>query len=120
MVPVIHPHTDKPVLPILGKVFSHGYLVSGFFPAGVAFLIFARVLLDPNIAVPNNVLTETFADSLCSYEAEIVENALKVSLDDSNFHPQMNVLGLLSRYGCREVPLPKNLRRILNLASIVS
>ena len=41
LIPVLHPSVDMSVLPSLGTVLSHGYLVCGFMPTRIAFPVLA-------------------------------------------------------------------------------
>ena len=113
--PVVHPHTDMALLPTMGKILSHGYLVSGFLPVRIAFPVLAGILLGQNAQIPNRILVETFADSLCSFEASIIRNCLHFPASVTCFpgETENSLIAVLSRYGCREIPTPQTLERVL-------
>ena len=62
------------VIPQVGTVLSHGYLVCGFLR--VVFPALAYILLGTEVEVPADIHVETLADSLCSTEASVIKNAL--------------------------------------------
>ena len=64
------------VIPQVGTVLSHGYLVCGFLPTRVVFPALAYILLGTEVEVPADIHVETLADSLCSTEASVIKNAL--------------------------------------------
>lgn len=115
MLSVVHAHTDLSAFPNLGWILSHGYLVSGFLPVRVAFSVIAGILLS-NIAgkVPDKVLIEIFAESVCAHDAVIIKADLEV-LETSHFPSQLqhDLIGVLRQYGCRENHSPDNLKRLL-------
>lgn len=117
VTPAVHPHMDLSVLPTVGKILSHGYLVSGFLPVRIAFPTLACILLGPNCEVPPQILIDAFADSLCTFEVRIIKDALQqASLAGvSSFSDEMKtaLINLLSRYGCREIPTSQSLKRQL-------
>lgn len=45
LLPVLHPHLNMSMLPHMGLILSHGYLLSGVFPTQIAFPALAYVLL---------------------------------------------------------------------------
>ena len=48
-MPTLHPHVDMSVLPQMGTVLSHGYLVCGFLPTRVVFPALAYILLGTEV-----------------------------------------------------------------------
>ncbi len=115
MTPVIHPHTDMTCLPTLGRILSHGYLVSGFLPIRIAFPVLASILLGQSTEVPKGILLDAFADSLCTFEAKVIRDALQFPASASRFpeETESSLISVLSRYSCREVPTPQSLKRLL-------
>ena len=45
LTPVLHPQMDLAVLPILGRIFCHGYIRSGFLPIKITFPTLVSLLL---------------------------------------------------------------------------
>ena len=76
LTPVMHVTINMAAIPLLGQVFSHGFLVSGYLPVRVAFPSMARILLGPMVEIPSQILVETFTESLCSFEATTIKKAL--------------------------------------------
>ena len=117
VTPAVHSHVDLSVLPTVGKILSHGYFVSGFFPVCIAFLTLACILLGPNCEVPPRILIDAFADSLCTFEVRIINDALQhASLAGvASFSDEMKIalINLPSRYGCREIPTSQFLKQKL-------
>lgn len=110
MVPVV---TDMSALPLLGTIISHGYLVSGFLPVRIAFPVLAGILLGANVDIPDHVLLDTWNEYLCTYEAALIKDALVINSPCFPKSMQHSLIGVLSRCGCREIPTPQTLRRIL-------
>ena len=79
LTPNLHATTDMSVLCLLGRIISHGFLVSGYMPIRVAFPCMAGVLLGPMMDFSSSILIEAFSESLCSYEAGIIKQALEAS-----------------------------------------
>ena len=102
LTPNLHASTDMSVLPLLGRIISHGFLVSGYMPIRVAFPCMAGVLLGPMTDFSSSVLIEAFSERLCSYEADIIKEALETSTFSTNL--QTKVVTILSRYGSRVCP----------------
>ena len=94
------PHVDMSVLPHVGTVLFHGYLVCGFLPTRVVFPALAYILLGTEVEVPADIFVETIADSLCSTEASVIKNAL-MSTGTICEVLKASLISILSRYGCR-------------------
>ena len=111
LVPSVHPNMDVSLMPTLGLVLSHGYLVSGFMPTRIAFPALASVLLDSPISFPTSMLIEAFAESLSVFEAGEIKKAL--ATDSSSFSKAQNtIMSILSRFGCRVCPTPQNIESV--------
>jgi len=98
----LHATTDMSVLPLLGQIISHGFLVSGYMPIRVAFPCMAGVLLGLMTDFSSSVLIEAFSESLCSYEAGIIKEVLETSTCSTDL--QTKIVTILSRYGSRVCP----------------
>ena len=117
LTPVVHPQTNMSVLPLLGKILSHGYLACGFLPLRIAFPALAGMLLGPTITTPPSILVSSFIDSLSTYEATLLKDGLAVKGERFSDRLQSKIIGVMSRFGARELPTPKNLKQqILQLA----
>lgn len=114
LTPVLHPHVDMSALPLVGAVLSHGYLICGFLPTRITFTSLACILLGPTTEVPSAIQVETFADSLCSFEACIVKEALASTSIAFSGELTTNLISILSRYGCRVCPTPQNIQSQLS------
>ena len=118
LIPAVHHQVEMEKFPLLGTVISHGYIACGFLPAKIAFPILAAVLLGAATKVSDKIIVESFIDFLVTYDGEILKEAFIAC----NAHPgnqqfnselQGKLVNLMSRFGCREVPKPENLRRLV-------
>ncbi len=83
MTPVIHPQVDMKVLPIIGRILSHGYIASGFLPVRIAFPTLACLLLGPTVSISDGILLDTFPDCLSAHEAKVIREAFNWLLGQS-------------------------------------
>ena len=61
VTPLVHAHTDMNSLPMMGKILSHGYLVSGFLPVRIALPCLVLMLLgSTDETIKEKVLVEAF------------------------------------------------------------
>ena len=111
LVPTVHPNVDMSLLPKLGLILSHGYLVCGFLPTRIAFPALVSIL-NPPVTFPTSMLVPAFADSLSVFEAATVREAL--AANSTTFSDIQNniLMTIFSRYGCREYPTPKNIHSL--------
>ena len=114
LTPVIHPQVDMALFPVIGRIISHGYLTCSFLPVRVAFPTLACMLLGPNTVIPEDILVSSFPDCLSEYEANVVRQALTCNTPHS-FTTQLKskLVGVLSRFGCREVPTYQKVREVM-------
>lgn len=118
LVPAVHPNTNLAVLPILGTIISHGFMVSGFLPIRVAFPVLAAVLCGTDVKLPDVILVESFVDYLSSYESSILREAVHFAQQQQQqqaFSKQMvtELISILSRLGCTEIPNPANIKLLI-------
>ena len=109
LTPVLHPHVDMSVLPQVGAVLSHGYLACGFLPTRITFPALACILLGPTIEVPSEIQVEAFADSLSSFEASVIKEALDSTNSAYSEEMKTSLISILSRFGCRVCPTPQTM-----------
>lgn len=69
------------LMPVLGRIISHGYLATGFLPLRITFPSLVNILLGPTVTIPDNLFMEAFKDSISCYEASILKEALLVRSD---------------------------------------
>ena len=116
VTPAIHPGTDVAALKTMGCVISHAYLVSGILPVKVAFPCLAQVLLPKDdLVIPDDVYMKTFFDSLSVHDQEVFKVAydeIKENRESFSADVKSSLKVILSLYGCRELPKPKNLQRL--------
>ena len=116
LVPAVHPNTKLSTFPILGTVISHGFLVSGFIPVRIAFPVLAHVFFGTDVVIPDAILLESFIDYLSSHDSSVVREAVLLSCQkEVSFSSDMQtqLINLLSHLGCREIPTPINIKRLL-------
>ena len=113
LCPAVHPHIPMSKLPTVGAIISHSYLTTGYLPIRIAFPCLAAILLGPSEDIPEKIFIESFINSLSVHEAGIFKEAFAIC--EKQFPPALHcdVLGVLSRYGCRDVPNPSNLKKII-------
>lgn len=111
LTPLIHPQTDTTVFPVLGRILSHGYLVTGFLPIRIALPTLICMLLGPGRLIPSDIVEGAFLDYLCCVERETIKEAFGHQVFTHEM--QSMLLNTLSRYGCRQVPTPSNLQQLL-------
>ena len=76
---MVHPQTDMSVLPILGRILSHGYLVAEFLPLRIALPTLTAMLLGPSTPIATNVVLESFLDFISNVERTTFKRALLLS-----------------------------------------
>jgi len=119
LIPTVHPNTDVSVLPKLGVILSHGYLVCGFMPTRITFPSVACILLDTSITIPTKILVEALAESLSVHEAVTLKQALTMSSTSFSNAEKNTLITIFSRYGCRTCPTPENIQSLTeNMARV--
>ena len=112
LIPMVHPHIDMMIYPVLGHILSHGYLVSGHLPVRIALPTLINMIMGP-IKVTPQVLLDGFLDYISSTERGIFKDALKCQSDKFPSAMQGGLLDTLSKFGCRQLPTPSNLMSII-------
>lgn len=114
LTPMIHPQTDMTLLPIIGRVLSHGYLVAEVLPLRIALPTLTALLLGPSVSVPAEILLDAFMDFINNVERSTFKCALSHAKEGS-FPPtlQEELMTTLSRFGCRLLPTPANLMNLI-------
>ena len=115
LTPLVHAQTDMGVFPILGKVISHGYLVSGYLPVRISLPSLILMLLGPSASIPRSILLDALMDYVSENEREKLKSALQCK-NTSTFptlEMKTDIISVLSRLGCREMPTPQNLAEIV-------
>ena len=113
LAPAVLPHIDMSIWPIMGTVISHAYLACGILPIRIAFPCISAILLPPGGQLPQNVMVEAFVDCLNHHDASIFNDAFKCGNKMFSSSVQTNLLCILERYGCREMPRPGNLTNLV-------
>lgn len=113
LTPIIHPHTDISKLTTIGAIISHSYLISGSLPVRIAFPTLAAILLGPATVVPQSMLLEAFVENLSAHESGLLKQAFNCSAQKFSLQFSTELLDILSVFGCREMPCPVTLKRIV-------
>jgi len=92
--PVMHANVDMASLPALGKILFHGFLVCGHILNRVVFPVLACVFLWPNVDIPQRILAQMFAESLCMHKPSIIKEAITVS-DMTSFTAELQATFLV-------------------------
>ena len=111
LTPVSDPTMDMNNFTVLGRVLSHGFLCSGFLPTRIAYPVLAFVLLGTDTSLPQRLFVECLCDFLSIIDRKIISDALKVK--EFGQDVKTSLINILSRFGCRDVPTPANIRQIL-------
>ena len=109
LTPALHPQINFAVLPLLGKILSHGYLASGFLPLKITFPTLAALLI-PNSEINDQILIDALLSNVSIVVAKILNKALKISAEFSD-DQQIQLSSILYRFGSRQVPLRCNLQK---------
>ena len=111
-VPSIHSGIDFNIIPTLGCILSHGYLVCGFLPVQISFPVLARILLTSN--VEDCYILEAFQDYVGQQDSTILKKSLRFTTQE-NFPPDFckQLVTTLSRYGCRQLPTTLNIKKLI-------
>ena len=122
LTPSIHPHLNLSSLYDVGTIFSHSYIMCGMLPVRITFPSLACCLMgtSTSTSIPDLVFIEAFVDSLSSHESAIFSEAFaEIKAGEGTFSPmvQSALVSTMSRYGCREVPKPKNVKTMILQAS---
>ena len=111
LIPAIHPNTDMATFPILGTVLSHGFMVCGYLPVRIAFPVLAAALCGPAVHIPDLIIIESFIDYLTTHESSILRSAIEQK--SFSRQTQSQLINILSRLGCTEVPSPSNIKQLV-------
>ena len=105
------------IFPIIGRIVSHGYLACGILPVCIALPSLISMVLGPTVTTPASIITESFAD----YISDIERNTLKAALDSKapfTSALRADLLNILSRFGCRQMPTPSNLHNLVEQVAL--
>ena len=111
LVPLLHPQTDTSIFPIIGRIISHGYLVSGYLPVRVALPCLLGILCGPGTVVPQQVLQDTFLDYISVTEKSLFKEALSAGVFTEDVKEKL--MNTLARFACRQLPTPAGLIKCL-------
>jgi hypothetical protein len=89
LIPMIHPQMDMSVLPTIGRIISHGYLVAGILPIKIALPTLMIILLGSSVTVTNDVLLDTLFDYVTYSEKEIFQQALSMTSFPPDFQEKL-------------------------------
>ncbi|XP_068698741.1 uncharacterized protein [Montipora foliosa] len=90
----------------IGRILAKGYLDLGYFPCMLSQAFIVSVLFGEN-SVPEQTLLKSFQKYIAKDEEEIVAEALKGNLDDTE------LIDVLDRFGCRKVPTQENAKDLI-------
>ena len=96
------PEMDTSYLSTLGFVISHGFVVAGMLPTRIAFPCLARSLLGSDISFTDEILFDSFIDSISAYDLSVVKKAqLEVGQCPET---RDGVIALFSRFNSWQLP----------------
>lgn len=114
LTPVSHADVALDRFAVLGKVLSHGYLCCGFIPTRIVYPILVYVLLGLSVDIPESTFVQCFSDFLSIVDRKTIADAIKVGDKEFTQDVKSSVINIISRFGCRDIPTPDNLKRILS------
>ena len=106
LIPSIYPQTNMSLFTSLGKILSHGYMISRVMPLQITFPTFASVLLGPGVKVDDDMLITCLANSVSASESQLIRGSLKVNSGEFDNDTRDKLVNLLSRYDARVIPTP--------------
>ena len=114
LTPMFHPQTDHSIFPILGRIISHGYLVTGILPIRIALPTLLSILLGPTTEVPQRILVDAFLEFVNADERNTIKEALSFTTQDS-FPASLrdDLISIFGNFGCRTPPKPATLVQII-------
>lgn len=97
---------------------------SGFLPTQISFPTFAAMVLGCQVQIRSSVLLESLFDYVSDVDRSVLVSAVQFSRDHprQHFPPQLynSFLNILSRFQCRKVPEPSEIRQVLvNIARFI-
>ncbi len=113
LAPVSHANVSMEHFGILGKVLSHGYFCCGFIPSRIAYPVLACVLLGPSVNISQDILVQSFSDFISTVDRTVIVKALQAK--ELSQELQESLINILSRFGCRDLPAPENLKHIISI-----
>ena len=115
LMPAVHPHVDMALFPLLGAVFSHGFLSCGFMPVRLAFPAVATAVLGTSLNIPESILITSFEEFLSCHDRAVVREALDECSSQVMFsHDRVaKLISVFSQFSCRQRPTPQNLRDVI-------
>lgn len=117
LYPAVHAAIDINSFGVFGTILSHAYLATGILPDRIAFPCLASILLGSDTLIPDAVLTQSFISSLCCHDQAVLQQALKQKNGEYPSDTQEDLVSMLSSQGCREIPKPGSLNRLLGQAA---
>ena len=111
LTPAIHPHMDMAIYPVLGTIISHGYISSGFLPIRLSFHTVLSCLKGPGVEMTDFFLLESFMDYVSTLEGTKLHSVFKST--HFSGEEQSDIVSILIRFGCKEMPTATNLRQVL-------
>ena len=111
LMPAVHPHVDMDLFPVLGAIFSHGFISCGFIPVRLGFPTISAVVLGTSVTIPDSILVLSFLDFLSSHDKGVVEQALNMAMFPDNM--MTSLITILSQFGCQHRPTSLNLRNLI-------
>jgi hypothetical protein len=111
----VAPEMDMSKFKLLGTILVHGFMVCGFLPNRIAFPSIVTILLGSEAKISDTILVESFIDFLSVHDGSLVRNAVTAK----SLTPNMtsDLINLLSRFECKEIPSSSNLVRLLAVAA---
>ena len=56
VTPIVHTNVDMTSLPMLRRILSHGFMVTGYLPVQIAFPTLASIFMGPTVDIPPQIM----------------------------------------------------------------
>ena len=115
LMPALHPHVDMEMFPLLGAIFSHGFLSCGFIPVRLGFPTIVALVLGTTVTIPDSMLITSFQEFLSCHDQSVIKDALNKSSTEVTFkdHMTTSLISILNPFGCKHRPTPQNIQSLV-------
>lgn len=111
LMPAIHPHIDMELFPLMGTIFSHGFISCGFMPVRLGFPTIASIVLGTSVMIPDSILLASFHDYLSFHDQETLKDIFDIAVFSDDL--TRGLITMLAQFGCQRRPIPDNINTLI-------